>query len=251
MNPVPMLTNKYTVLVNDVDFTRKLKLSSIFNYFQEIASMHARNLGLGIDTLVQDLGVVWALVRIRLDIIRYPRWNEEITIDTWPQAPRRFEFERDFLVKDQDGKVIARAVSVWVMMDMKTRRLTRPEISLDNYPDFNTNRAIDCSLGKLKPLSQPSVSYKRLIGCSDIDMNGHLNNSKYLDFIMDCFSMEHLKKYEVSSIQVNYINEVLPGDTIVLYKEENEPEPGIVHVEGVSENNGSAVFRALIEIRET
>jgi acyl-ACP thioesterase len=250
MAPVPKLINKYRVMVNDTDFTRKLKLSAAFNYFQEIAAMHADNLGLGIDTIVKNHGVVWVLMRIRLDIVRYPLWDEEITLETWPQAPKKLEFERNYIMKDKKGDVIARAISVWVMMDMETRRLKKPEISTDNYPAFIAEKAIDCTLGKLKPLSEPVTAYKRLIGCSDIDMNGHLNNSKYIDFIMDCFSMEQLKRYEAKSLQVNYVNEVFPGDTIVLRKDASASDSGMIYVEGVNDKDGSAIFKALIETRE-
>lgn len=250
MEPIPMLTKKYSILVNDSDFMGKVKLSSVFNFFQEIASIHADNLGLGMDTLVETHGVVWVLVRIRLDIIRYPLWKEDVILETWPQVPNRFEFERDFIIKDVDGNVIARAVSVWVMMDIQTRRLKKPEVSKENYPVLNMDRAINCTLGKLKPLENPIVSHKRYIGYSDIDSNGHLNNSKYLDFIMDSFTIDQHKKYETHSIQINYLNEVLPGDSIILYTDTSDFVSGKVYVEGVSEKNENTVFRALIEIKE-
>ncbi len=63
------------------------------------------------------------------------------------------------------------------------------------------------------------MTYDRTVGYSDVDVNEHLNNSRYVDFIMDCFTLEEHKKHSIKSIEVNYSNEALPGDTITLYKE--------------------------------
>jgi acyl-ACP thioesterase len=80
MEAVSVYQKKYHIESSDVDFTKKLKLSSLFGYFQEITSIHADNLGVGINTIEQK-GVGWALIRIRIDIIRNPVWNEEILIE--------------------------------------------------------------------------------------------------------------------------------------------------------------------------
>ncbi|HHW00632.1 MAG TPA: acyl-ACP thioesterase [Clostridiaceae bacterium] len=242
------LSKKYQIMVNDVDFTKKLKLSAIFNYFQEIAGLHADELGIGFNTIQRKFGVVWVLIRIRVDIMEYPLWNDEIIIETWPQLPRKFEFDRDYIVRDLHGNIIARAVSTWVILDAESRRLQKSDVIAIDYPPIIKERAIDCILGKLKPYSEPKLAYKRVIGCSDIDINGHLNNSKYIDFIMDCFTMDEIKKYRARSIQVNYMDEALPGNTIVMRRCRESYAPNIIYVDGLDENSNNTVFRALIDI---
>jgi len=241
-------SKEYQVMVNDVDFMKKIKLSAIFNYFQEIAGLHSDELGIGFNTIQKDYGVVWVLIRIRVDIVKYPLWNDEIIIETWPQLPRKFEFDRDFIVKDVQGNIIARAVSTWVILDAESRKLQKSEVIAIDYPPIIKERAINCILGKLKPYSEPKLAYKRVIGCSDIDMNCHLNNSKYVDFIMDCFTMDELKKYRAKSIQVNYMGEALPGTTIVMRKCIESYAPNIVYVDGLDESTNNTIFRALIDV---
>lgn len=248
MGPIAKLSNRYRIMVSDVDFTKKLKLSAAFNYFQEIAGLHAENLGIGFNTIEQEYGSVWVLTRMRVDITKYPVWDEEVIIETWPLTPGKYEFERDYLVKDSEGEIIARAASLWVILDVKTRKLKRATDIAAYFPETIGERAINCPLGKIKPIGEPEVVYKRVIGCSDIDINGHLNNSKYIDFIMDCFTMEQLKKYQANSIQVNYLNEAFPGDTIALYKYAGASETNRVYVEGINEKNGSTVFIARLDI---
>jgi len=248
MKPLPKLSKNYQITVSDCDFTKKLKLSSLFNYFQEIAALHADNLGIGINTIESNYGVIWALIRIKTDILRHPGLNEQITIETWPQYPTKYEFHRDFLIRDAQNNVIVRAASVWVLLDKKTRELKKTDLIAGNYPQLLTERAIDSPIRKIRPDGKPEISYKRVIGCSDIDVNGHLNNSKYIDFIMDCFSMKDIQQYQVRSLQVNYINEALAGDTIVLYKDSSSLDNGKIYIEGLNEQDNKIIFNAGINV---
>jgi medium-chain acyl-[acyl-carrier-protein] hydrolase len=250
MNPVAKLTESYRVMVGDVDFTKKLKPGAAFNYFQEIAGTHAANLGVGIDTIRRKHGVIWVMTRIRVDVERYPGWDENIVIETWPQQPKRFEFERHYIMRDIQGHILMRAVSFWVILDESTRELRKSEVINAQYPEFLTERAIDCSLGKIKPTGEPETVYKRWIGCSDIDMNGHINNSRYVDFIMDCFTMDELRGHRTNSIQVSYLGEAFPGDTLVMRKYTGSSETGGIYVEGIREKDENVIFRAQMDMVE-
>lgn len=248
MEPLAVYKKSFTIGMRDVDFTGRLKLSALFGYFQEIANLHSTNLGIGFDTIMQKYGVTWALIRIRAEITRYPVMNEEIFLETWPQQPKSLEFIRDFLVRDSDGNVIVRAVSIWAIIDIHTRKLKKSRLLDVNYPPLKEERALDCRLGKLRPFGQLEMVYKRTIAYSDVDVNEHLNNTKYVDFIMDCFSLESHKANTVRAIEFNYVHEALPGDTITLYKDMTALADGLVYIEGVNERDQRAAFQCLMGI---
>lgn len=249
MEPVSIYRRKYMIGISDVDFTQKLKISALFGYFQDIASHAVENLNIGINDLAHRFNVAWILMRIRADIIRNPEWNEEITIETWPQEPKKLEFERDFLVTDANGIPIIRAISTWVIIDIDTREVRKSELIGFRYPSFKKERAMECRLSRLKPFGQPEEAYRRNIGYSDVDFNGHLNNSKYVDFIMDCFSIESHRQYDVKSIEMNYVNEALPGETLVLRRDISAMDTKHIYIDGVNEAGDKTVFRAQMEIR--
>ncbi|RPH32985.1 acyl-[acyl-carrier-protein] thioesterase, partial [bacterium] len=69
----------------DVDSTGKLKLASLFNYFQETAGKHATHLGAGYEVL-RKLGLFWVLSRAKIRIHRLPAWGESIQLTTWPKG---------------------------------------------------------------------------------------------------------------------------------------------------------------------
>lgn len=249
MEPLSLYKKAFTVEMRDVDFTGTLRLSSLFTYFQEAANQHSEDLGIGFETIMEKFGVIWALIRIRVEILRYPVFNEEIVVETWPQEPKNLQFIRDFLARDQKGHIIARAVSIWAILDAQTRKLQRSKLIAANYPSsFKEERALECKLGKLKPFGPLEMAYERFIGYSDIDFNEHLNNTKYVDLIMDCFSLESHKSHYVRSIEFNYVHEALPGDTIVLYKDLNAADENLIYIEGINEKDEKLAFQSLVEI---
>ena len=249
MQPQSVYKKAYHIEISDVDFTKKLKLSTLFGYFQEIASEHAENLGLGFDTLIHKYGVTWILMRMRVEIIRNPLWNEEIVVETWPQEPKKLEFERDFYVRDIDGNIIIKGVSTWLMIDIKDRQIKKSDTIPVEYPPIRKERAIECKLGKIKASGALQTAYTKVVGYSDIDLNLHLNNSKYIDYITDCFSIESHQKYSVKSIEVSYLNEALPGDTLTLYKDVSSLGSNIVYIEGVNEQENKTIFKSQLEVK--
>lgn len=248
MEPVSSYSKNYKVEVDHVDFNGSLKLSSLFTYFQDIAGLHSENLNMGMETLYENHNVLWVLARIRVDIIRYPLLNEEIIIDTWPQEPDRVGFARDFLARDIQGNILAKAVSTWVIIDVNTRRLKKTKSVYTGYPPTVKERAIDCKLGNLKPRGPLEMVYKRTVRYSDIDVNKHLNNSKYVDFIMDCFSLKDHEKYSIKSIEVNYSKEALPGDSIIIYKDISEVNSNLIYIEGINEKDNKLTFKTQLEL---
>lgn len=247
MDDLSKLFKKYKVTFNDIDFSKKLKLSTLFNYFQEIGDLHSQKTGGSTTILQQEHGLTWVLTRIKVDIERYPNWNEEIILETWFHKPKKYQIERDFVVKDLDGNIIIRAISNWIIFDIKERKMKSIDSFKTTYSDYIDEKAIDCDFRKIKTIEEVDIAYKRLIGCSDIDANKHLNNSKYIDFIIDCFSISELEKYYAHSIQVDYLNEALPGDTIIFHKHVSLNN---VYVEGVNESNNNIIFRSSIDIAE-
>ena len=236
--------------LRDIDFTKKLKLSALFSYFQETASEAAEHLGAGIDILREQFGVAWVLTRVRVEIGRIPRFDEKIAIETWPLEPGKVEFERDFIVKDANGEAIINAVSKWVIMDINTRRLKRSDLIGLRYPEKITQRAIPGKLARLAPFGQPEEVYTKVIGYSDIDFNCHLNNSKYVDYMMDCFPVEEHRARSIQSIDIQFHNEALPGDSITLYKDIAGADNNFIYIEGKRKTDNKDIFKSVLQFKK-
>lgn len=239
----------YNIGYSDVDFTKGLKCSTLFGYFQDTAGEAADRLGAGIDVLTERYGVSWVLARMSVEFDRIPMWNESITVETWPHPPGRLEFERDFRVRDAQGNIIVKAVSNWVLIDINTRELKRSDTIEINYPPFIEDHALDRKPGRLKPSGPTEAVYRKFIGYSDVDINGHINNSRYIDYIMDCLPVEIHREYRPVTIDVHYMKETFPGDTMAMYRDDPAAGQGMAYyIEGVNESDGKPSFKAMIEL---
>ncbi len=245
--PAKFIRN-YKIGISDSDFTGKIKLSAVFNYFQEVASTHATLLGAGFDELKINGNITWVLVKMHVSIEKYPVWEDEVIVETWPLPAKGIQFIRDFLMKDSSGEIIIRGTSSWVVVDVITHELKRPGAFLFDYSGSISERAIDTIFKKINPTGDKIHSHDVKIGCSQIDMNGHLNNSKYIDFIMDCFNMDQLRKHSARSIQISYVTEAFAGDTIKLYKYQSPGDSKIIFVEGINEIESKTIFTASIQV---
>jgi len=245
-----LFKKEYQVSLSDVDFTKKMKLSALLNCFQDIAGLASDQHNVGVSVLEKE-NLAWVLVRFYLHFERIPTLDEIISIGTWHQEARKFEIDRSFVVYDQSGSIIVKAISTWVIMDKASRKIQKLGIFGERFPRINKPKIIDYPVKKLKDFGSLEQVYLKTVGYSDVDFNGHLNNSKYIDYIMDCFNLESHKKYQVKSIMVNFLTETLPGETMALYKDTSDLNDQLVYIEGVKLADDKIIFKSQLEIRKT
>ena len=239
----------YTIEVRDVDFNKDMKLSALFSCLQESSSLGSSALGIGLDTIQREHNVTWVLLKMNIKIKYMPKLNEKIKIETWPQEPKALQFERDYLIFDEKGEIIIRATSIWAIIDLSTRMIKRSRTIEIAYPDIRTERAHNQSFNILKASGELELAYKKVIGYSDTDINGHLNNAKYIDYIMDCFTVDNHKEYMVMDIEVNFIHELLPNESLILYRDISKLEENIIYIEGQRELDQLTAFKASVIIK--
>ena len=247
IEPVPVFSINSIITATDTDMYRRQKPSSMFGVFQDIAAAHARNLGGDVRWLHDELDLAWILMRIRLEIDAYPMLAQELVVETWPQDPRAL-YERDYVIKDTGGKVLVRAVSTWIIMNLSTREIKRDKF-LDYYGiETKKERAIEGGVGRLKPQSGVRNVCEKEIRFSDIDYNLHVNNAKYVDIIMDAFPFDVYMKNELKAIEVHYINEIGPGETIRIRMLQMDKHK--YYVDGMRKTDNVMVFNAIVEWRK-
>ena len=234
---------KYSVEISNADFQMRLKPSCLFEFMQDAASLAAGELGFGHEALIKAYNVAWVLTRLRLEINRLPSLGESMEIETWHMQHGRITFDRDFIVYGQGGEILAQAVSTWVIMDMTSREIKRADTIDFNIPVSAKGRAIDGALERLKPIGELFPAYERKIAYSDIDLNGHVNNAKYVEYIFDSLSIDEHRSMKFTSIDVNYSSEMSPGETLSVKFCEDDTS---VYVEGENSGSSAVVFKAKI-----
>ena len=216
-----MYKEKVHITSADVDQNLELRLSNLFKYFQIVGSNHVETLGLGHQDLFEH-NLLWVVIRMEVKILRTPKLEEVVTFTTHPGDNRSFVFPRFYEVYDSKGKLIITASSMWALIDKTTRHVvTKPEgiktIKGETHKDDI-------------PLPEKVVGYalneivKRNVVYSDIDLNGHLNNTKYIEFMLDIHEPDFYKTHRISEVNVNYDKEIKYGDVVTLYSNLEEKE---------------------------
>lgn len=204
-----------TVRFGAVDKSDSMTLDAILNAFQEAAISHAENLGVGREAMVQSRQA-WVLSRMSVYVSRRPQWRETITVRTWPRGSEKLFFLRDYDILDSRGITAVRARSRWLIIDMDKRRPLRPESLAGKLP---LNEGID-AYTDAESLAEHSCLQKkteRSAAYTEVDYNGHLNNVSYIRWIEDAMEPALLEQAESMRLDINFLNEVKPGETIGIW----------------------------------
>jgi acyl-ACP thioesterase len=214
------------VRFGDIDRSDRLTLAAIFDFFQEAAISHADNLGVGRDSMAQTRQV-WILSRMSVQIDRRPNYGETITVRSWPRGGEKLFAMRDYDIRDASDTPLVRGRSGWIILDMEKRRPLRPQAVMDALPQNEGLDALPSGAAGLPELKNPQKTAQRQARYSDLDYNGHMNNVRYIQWIQDILDPALLEKAGRMRLDINYLNEILPGETIEFWQAQAEgAEPG-------------------------
>jgi acyl-ACP thioesterase len=208
---------EYRVHVYETGPDGKLSLSSLFNYMQDIASDHAVKLGFGRDDLMKD-NRFWVLSRIYVVIDELPLWEDKIVITTWPNGTDKLFALRNYEVNYPDGRHIASGTSSWLILDQSTKKVQRPDSILTSYnPDLHPKASPLRYANKIEAaVESGKTSQSFRVSVSDLDVNLHTNNVRYLKWAVDCYTLGHIMDNDPQSAEINYLAESKFEEDIVI-----------------------------------
>ncbi|HTR99390.1 MAG TPA: acyl-ACP thioesterase domain-containing protein [Bacteroidota bacterium] len=245
MTPEGSWSEPYTIRVYETDITSRLRMDALFDYFQEMAWRHVVELSLGYEAL-KALGYAWFLSRARVRIHRQPAWGDRGTIETWHATTDGLMFVRDFRLTDAAGAAAVEASTGWLLMDTASFRPHPADVLPVPLPPNNRGRALDEPMRKIIPPRALAPVYERRVHQSEIDVNQHVNNARYLAWVFDCYDAAFLNAHALRALQVNYVGETALGDTVALLRGEDPAQAGTHYIEGVSGGRGTRVVQALL-----
>lgn len=207
----------YLVDSRDTDLFAQCRPSALLGFLQEAAIQAAGEIGVSREKMIQQYHAFWMLSRIRYKLKRPLRCGERVRVKTWHRGGKSAMMYREFDLFVEEEHV-GEAISIWVLTELESRRLLR----LSDVSEFEgTDGGELCrseQLHKPRTPEELTLSEVRRTHYSDTDINGHVNNGKYADFVCDALSLEALGKGTfVSSLQLGYLAECLPGEEIFLY----------------------------------
>ena len=231
----------FLVLSNEADIHHKASLYSISNYLQEAARSHADKLGWGVEWL-RSRKQFWVLTRMLIQVDHFPSPGHRLTVQTWPKGTDRLFALRDFLI-EFEGDIIARATSSWALLDLQSRRPTSLAAMDERMFERAGIHAIEHVPEKLPAPERTASAFSHQVTYSELDLNGHVNNTRYINWMLDTFPLAYHEKHTVKEAQLNYLAEVFPDQTITINRQEIAADKFLFQV---SNDKGIALFRGLI-----
>lgn len=205
----------------ETDADNQLRISSVFNFMQVAAGLNAEQLGFGY-TQLNPKGFFWILSRVILEWHGNVSFDEELIVETWPKSIERLFAIRDFRFYSQDGTNIGKATTAWLLIDGKAGKPVAPDNGKFDLPHFDLPPAIAELPGKIAEPAEMTLLASRSTVYSDIDVNQHVNNAKYLEYIFDALATNNLISSSNCRLQINYLKELKLGETITILGSHSE-----------------------------
>lgn len=208
-----MYTEKFMIGYNDADCFGRIRMPILFADLAAVATKDAYKTGIMNDEFMKRFG--WIVTRQTLHLNDSIRLGDEIAITTEMKKFGAAIFPRYYRI-ERNGKTIGECFSLWTILDLKARRVARASATGIDFPE--TNEKMSEMPKRLKSIEgEKETSYD--VQFSDIDLNGHMNNTCYIRLAYNLLDHDYLKSHRLVSLSINYEKEVAPESVIDLYLE--------------------------------
>lgn len=206
------LVKEFDVRSYEVDEHAHLRLRSLFNFFQDMGDSHANIMGLGY-RFCKEKSLGWIGAAYHVIINELPKWEDKVTLATWPSAATAVTGVRDFRMTDAAGQVLVNATSQWVLVDMNKMRPMHIAKAIGTY-ELIHERAVEGDFAKLPDVERVDFEVDRMVRVDDIDINRHVNNAVYPTWALDGLPPAFLEKHTIGEFQIAFKKAAVAGDKI-------------------------------------
>ncbi len=227
------------------DLYGRLKPHFVFSFLEDMAWKNAEELGFGYTSL-KEQGCFWALTRLAVRFDRWPRWGEDLVLETEPLG-----VSGPFAIRRFGGSVAGspsfEASSAWVVLDVDSRRPLRPrsvfsEKDLERFPGFAPEQ-VPGKVEEPEANGSDAIAVGKTVFAtySELDINSHVNNAEFLRWAFSLIPPERLGEAHVSAIDINFLSELLGDSAMELSGQLRDTGASVAGV-----TDGNPVFRCNI-----
>tara|TARA_R110002126_G_scaffold90172_2_gene215265 strand:- start:403 stop:1146 length:744 start_codon:yes stop_codon:yes gene_type:complete len=211
MDSTAIYSEDFKIRASEVDTSGNITYSAICSLFQEVAGNHALLLNFDITDLHKK-GLTWVLHRMDIKIEHFPTWRDDITIETWPAAGDALRAYRNYRILDFEGNILGVCLSYWMIINMKTRRPTRMADDILNTRLSDRKHVLPVTSNKIPKVVEASSQKNILVRRSDLDMNQHVNNARYIEWMQEPLNDGQISR--TKKIDIIFMRESVYGDSI-------------------------------------
>jgi medium-chain acyl-[acyl-carrier-protein] hydrolase len=226
----------FRIKSHEVDSFNKVHPLYYFLLMQEVAGYHAYKNNLSIPHLLENKKT-WVVTRTKMTIFDYAKWPSTIKVETWPQKPWQFYFPRVCRAFNSNDELLFESLSHWVVVDISNNRPVKPE-NFDYMKEPQSEPAIiNPDLGRriqFKAEGEKVTKYKPEIRYSDTDLNMHINNVTYLQWILDSFPFDFRDQHQLQEVDITYLAQTFRDEEIVVSTSECQDSESVSYLHQIS-----------------
>ena len=206
---------KINMTVRSCDINGRLRPSSLLWMFQDASEVITELNGVGPRTM-KERGINWVVARLGCEVERMPLCEETVEMLVWADKSKMGIYPWQYQVIDESGRPIVRGSALWVLSDARERSMMSPHVP---RLDFGTEAPPAEPYGRIRPVKMPELERRSLrrVGYAQSDLNGHMNNAYYLDWVCDLPPIEFHREHEMKKLVMDYRAETLPGEEVELF----------------------------------
>ena len=242
----PLYSQNFEITDHYVDCFGRMTPASILLMIQEVAGKHCTALSVDYDTLAKRR-MFWAVTRHRVQVSRMPRLGETIRVETWPMPTTRVAYPRSVVAYDAAGNECFRAISLWVLMNLDTRSMILPGKS--GISVVGSLRGLELPSPGSLALMDHTQTRQRQVCFTDLDRNGHMNNTRYLNWVSDLLPSAFHQEHEVKEFTICYHAEAREGQLLDLSWDFPQEDCLQVDARRADTDQGERVFSARLLYR--
>ncbi|MGN1053213.1 MAG: hypothetical protein ACI4SH_07490, partial [Candidatus Scatosoma sp.] len=170
-------------------------------------------------------GYAFFLCDVRCVLFKSVSLGDLLRVSTWPTPPSYAAFGREFEGVLKNGEKALAATSRWCAVDFASGRILTakafPEQDYANPAVYDPQKA-GVPAGKTAkfPPEEGVLRYSLSVGSSEYDRNMHVNNTRYADYCLNCFSVEELAEKRLQSFSISYVKQCREGDELRFYRKD-------------------------------
>lgn len=209
-----LLTSKnYLVHYYEIDSKKRALISTIINYLMDICTFQSDSAGVGIDYLLSN-NKGWILTQWKIKIHRYPLYEEQVKVSTKANSFYKYYAYRKHFIEDKEGNLLVEGESTWLMVDLVKRKPLKLSEDMFTAYGINPEDKERFKTADFKHLDHWDYSCDFKVRYSDIDTNNHVNNVKYVSWIMETIPLDLVLNYEMRELTILYKKEISYGHIV-------------------------------------
>lgn len=196
-----------------------LKYTELCNMFQITAGLHADLGGISFSDM-QAHHQAWVMSKMRLEIIRLPKWRDKVRVKTWIKSLENSRSTRCLELYLGEEK-LAGCETYWAVLNTQIRRPENLALPHEHFQKFPGNSATEKSVQRINL----DVPFEKIVDytvqLSDLDIVNHANNVKYLEWCLNLVDKKLVLKQQIKGFEMNFLKELNLNDEAVISKNEN------------------------------